>query len=201
MTEQAQKQPFWLTLGLPAPGAHIRLEEYTALPEVNFHVEWHEGVVIYPNWNEETMSPAPSLQHQRVVMHVIKVLLAQIPDGDVFTAPTDVWLSGKVVQPDVFWVAETSPCIPQEQYFVGGPDLVVEVLSLHNTENDRVTKFDLYEQNGVREYWIANPHEVYIEVYTLEGTTFRRLGAFKSGSSFSSPVLGSSISVKALFTG
>lgn len=50
MTEQAEKQPFWEELGLPAPNSRISREAYDALPEVNFHMEYIDGAVIYPNW-------------------------------------------------------------------------------------------------------------------------------------------------------
>ena len=199
MTKAAQRQPFWETLGLPAPGAQISFEEYHALPEVPFHMEWHDGIVIYPNWSEDTMTPAPVTRHQRIVMHTIKLLLAIIPDGDLLTAPTDLRLSGRTVQPDVFWVAAESACVDQDSYYEGPPDLIVEVLSPSNTENDRVTKFDLYEREGVREYWIVNPTEDYLEVYALEAGTYRRVGAFKPGMAFTSLVLGVSVPVADLF--
>lgn len=199
MTDSAQKQPFWETLGLPPPNSEISLAEYEALPDSTVHTEWHDGVVIYPNWHEETISPVPSLRHQAIVMAVIKLLLKVMPYGDLFTAPTDVRMGDRIVQPDVFWITQDSACVPQDQYFLGAPDLIVEVLSMGNTEHDRVTKFDLYETSGVREYWIVDPQEDYLEVYALDQQTFRRVGAFKSGQVFQSPVLNAQIPVKDIF--
>jgi Uma2 family endonuclease len=201
MTDQMEKQPFWEEMGLPAPGARIALEEYEALPETGFPIEWHDGLVIYPHWNEETMSPAPTLRHQYIVMRIIKLLLGTVPGGDVFTAPTAVRLSQQTVQPDVFWIADDSACVPQETHFLGGPDLIVEVLSPGNTENDRMTKYDLYERHGVGEYWIVDPVEAYIEVYTLADGRFRRAGAFKAGQVFQSPALGKAIPAASIFKG
>ena len=97
MSEQIQKQPFWEEMGLPAPGTRMSLDEYLALPETTIPMEYFDGAVVYPHWNEETMSPAPSLHHQTIVMQVIKLLLAATPGGKLFTAPTDVELSGKIV--------------------------------------------------------------------------------------------------------
>lgn len=34
---------------------------------------------------------------------------------------------------------------------------------------DRQTRYDLYEQAGVSEYWLVNPKERSIEVLVLEG--------------------------------
>ena len=199
MATPRTQPPFWEISGLPAPGAALSLAAYEALPETSVQMEWHAGIVRYPNWNEETMSPAPTLRHQQVVMRGIQLLLAHIPNGEVFTAPTDVRLGDRIVQPDVFWVAEGSACVPRTRFFAGGPDLIVEVLSASNTENDRVTKFDLYEAHGVREYWIVNPDEDYIEVYSLESHVYRRVGAFKPGQVFQSPLLEQAISVRDLF--
>ena len=201
MSEQIQKQPFWEELGLPAPGDRISRTDYDALPEVSFHMEWHDGVVVYPNWNEETMSPAPNMYHQTIVMQVIKLLLNTIPDGRLFTAPTDVILSGRTVQPDVFWVSDSGQAAIEKNALIGPPDLVIEVLSPSNTENDRVTKFDLYERNSVREYWIVQPLEDYLEVYVLDGGAFRRMGAFKPGQTFDSPVLGQPVELAQIFRG
>ena len=40
-------------------------------------------------------------------------------------------------------------------------------------DKDRVTKKDLYEQFGVREYWIVDPRNESIEVYQLENNRYR----------------------------
>ena len=189
MTEQAHKQPFWETEGLPEPDSYVSLEVYQALPEVSFHIEWHDGKVIYPNWNEAAMSPSPTSRHQILVVRLLAMLHQLDLGGDLLTAPMDLHLGGRIIQPDVFWAAEGGRCVDRDNHYDGPPDLVIEVLSPSNTENVRVTKFDIYEETGVREYWIANPQEDYLEVYTLNEGSYRRVGAFKYGETFTSPVL------------
>jgi Uma2 family endonuclease len=54
----------------------------------------------------------------------------------------------------------------------GAPDLVIEVLSPSTARNDRGRKKDLYEQSGVREYWIVNPSDMSIEQYILQDGKF-----------------------------
>lgn len=49
----------------------------------------------------------------------------------------------------------------------GAPDLVVEILSPRTAKNDRTKKLAIYEQYGVREYWIVHPEGRFIEVYKL----------------------------------
>ena len=51
----------------------------------------------------------------------------------------------------------------------GAPDLVIEILSPSSVRNDRLTKFNLYQRAGVREYWIVNPSEKSVQVFILEG--------------------------------
>lgn len=200
MTDQAEQRHFWEALGLPAPNSRISREAYDALPEVSFHMEYINGVVIYPNWNPHTMTPSPVMRHQKLVINLIMLLDELTTDGDLLTAPMDVQLGTKKVQPDVFWIAPGGACVPSadESYLIGAPDLIVEVLS-SNTQYDRVTKYDLYEQHGVREYWIANPNEDYLEVYALANGKFGRVGAYTATDSFTSPVLGRTVTAAAIF--
>ncbi len=55
----------------------------------------------------------------------------------------------------------------------GASDLVVEVLSPRTAKNDRGDKKDIYEQYGVREYWLAEPLARSVEVYVLQDGKFR----------------------------
>jgi len=49
----------------------------------------------------------------------------------------------------------------------GAPDMVVEILSPSTTQRDVVVKFQLYLRAGVREYWIVDPDNNTVQVYTL----------------------------------
>ena len=66
-------------------------------------------------------------------------------DNEVFT----------VVQPDIVMVCDPSKI--DEKGIIGAPDLVVEVLSPSNSRLMMSTKFDLYEEAGVKEYWVVYP--------------------------------------------
>jgi Uma2 family endonuclease len=50
---------------------------------------------------------------------------------------------------------------------VGAPDLVVEILSKQNDVRDLKDKFEVYEEFGVREYWIVNPINESVLIYVL----------------------------------
>ncbi|MEG0296776.1 MAG: Uma2 family endonuclease [Clostridium sp.] len=51
--------------------------------------------------------------------------------------------------------------------FLGVPQLIVEVLSPSNSDDDTITKKDLYEEYGVPEYWIISPMNKKIRVFSL----------------------------------
>ena len=69
-------------------------------------------------------------------------------------------------------------------YWHGAPDLIIEILSPGTTRQDRDTKYRLYEANGVREYWIVEAEELYIEVYHLHEGKYKRQGIFGLGETF-----------------
>ncbi len=197
MTDQVDV-PFWETMGLPAPDTHMTRLEFDTLPETTLHMEFHDGVVIYPNWSEATMSLAPSTKHQRLTLKSATVLEDLAPNGVVVIAPTDILLDGRKIQPDVFWIAAGGACVDRETHYEGPPDLVVEVLSPASVKHDRVTKFDLYERNGVSEYWIIDPLAEYLEAYTLREGKYVRVNQDANGD-FHSPALDKQVSIARIF--
>jgi Uma2 family endonuclease len=118
------------------------------------------------------MSPAPSSQHQHIVS-VLTALFFQFLKGTpctVFPAPFDVVLpigshEDTVVQPDVTVVCDRSKITTQG--CIGSPDLVVEVVSKSSVKHDLHEKFQVYEQAGIREYWIIHPTDKSLIIFVL----------------------------------
>jgi Uma2 family endonuclease len=129
------------------------VEEFWALPESMLHIEYIDGEII--------MAPTPTPPHQRIVGNIFLALadfVRQHGGGEVFVSPLDVILpSGDVVQPDVFFMKSEEAKRAVKDRVRGVPTLAVEVLSPGSIKHDKLTKRDLYEQNGVREYWIVDP--------------------------------------------
>jgi len=71
-----------------------------------------------------------------------------------------------VVQPDICVICD--PDKLDDAGCVGAPDLIVEVQSPSTLKRDLREKFDLYEQSGVREYWIVSPRDKGITVFILQ---------------------------------
>ncbi len=67
--------------------------------------------------------------------------------------------------------------------FLGVPQLVVEILSPGNADDDTIKKKEVYEKFGVPEYWIASPMSRKIYIYTLEDDRYKLSGEynFKEG--------------------
>lgn len=201
MVQSTQNFTFWERHGLPLPGTSLTPDGYDALPEVNIRVELVNGTVFYPDWEVGSMSPTPRSRHQTVVGNVFLLLHDAIPNGEVILSPMEVRLADDVrLQPDLFWIAEDGACENRDTHFAGAPDLTVEVLSPSSVRHDKTTKFLLYEQHAVREYWLVNPDREQVEVWSLRDNEFALVGTFGMGESFTSPVLDdTTVSVAAMF--
>ncbi len=81
-----------------------------------------------------------------------------------------------VVQPDICVVCDLAKL--DDRGCVGAPDWIVEILSPGNTARDTRIKFDLYEESGVREYWIVFPGVKTVAVYVLAGERYQLAGEY-----------------------
>ena len=116
------------------------------------------------------ISPAPMLNHNTIINNLLFVFNSYMRDkncGAVFGDNVDVHLpDGNVFRPDVSVVCDLS--IADRYGNINGvPDLVVEILSRSTQKHDRGVKMQVYERNGVKEYWIADQLNKSIEVYHL----------------------------------
>jgi Uma2 family endonuclease len=133
------------------------------------------------------MSPAPKTNHQIVSMNLSGTLFGLLRNKKckVFSAPTDVILpiankkretSTTVVQPDLFIICDLS--IIEESGIFGVPDLIVEILSPNTKKKDLQNKYDVYEEAGVKEYWIVMPEQKLVEVFVLENQKYKRIQTY-----------------------
>jgi len=139
------------------------------------------------------MSPAPSAEHQRLLKKIFRILDGFVEEkglGEVNLAPFDVILDDdNVVQPDLFFLSKEKQDRIIDQGLAGIPDLVVEILSPSSFYRDTVQKKDLYESFGVREYWIADPANKVIEVFTLTDRKYRLHGFLAQSGEITSALL------------
>jgi len=140
---------------------------------------------------------APNRKHQEVSMNLSRTLGGFLKGHKckVYAAPFDVRLSkdpdfkkiDSVIQPDISVICDPSKL--DDKGCFGAPDLIVEILSPSNSRVELQNKFELYEEFGVREYWIIHPVECSLLIYTLVGGKYQASRLFTSGDKIRSTVL------------
>ena len=123
------------------------------------------------------MSPAPAPIHQEICSNLNTAFNTYLKKKKckVYPAPFDVRLPDKdsskdsdittVIQPDLCVICDLSKI--DTRGCIGAPDLIIEVLLPGNSRKEVRLKFELYEEAGVKEYWIVYPIEQSIAVFIL----------------------------------
>jgi Uma2 family endonuclease len=134
------------------------------------------------------MSPSPGFRHQIVQAQLVR-RLGEFLDGKpcvAIPAPMDVKLSDRdVVQPDVLVVCDRKKI--KATHIEGAPTLVIEILSDSTEAHDRAVKMRLYATHGVPEVWLVRPSPSVIEVYQLDGKTYRLNATYTPPDTLKSP--------------
>lgn len=76
-----------------------------------------------------------------------------------------------------------------EKGCLGAPDLIVEILSPSNSQLELQNKYELYQEFGVKEYWIIHPVENTLQINLLIDGFYQPSWLFNSGQKVTSPVL------------
>ena len=149
--------------------------------------QFYERVELIKGWLHK-MSPAPRRLHQKIegILHVKLWLFFENRTCEVYQSPFDVRLiknKGQidqkidtVVQPDICVICDKSKL--DDAGCIGAPDLIVEILADSTAKKDYNEKFNLYEENEVKEYWIVNPATKTIEIFSLVENKYVSLGLF-----------------------
>ena len=127
------------------------------------------------------MSPAPGRSHQDISFS-ISLKLGNYLKGKAckaYYAPFDVRLSRNseddkaiytVLQPDICVICDLSKL--DDKGCIGAPDIVIEILSPGNNKKELRNKYDVYQETGVKEYWVIHPSERTFLKYTLDDNGF-----------------------------
>ncbi len=134
---------------------------------------------------------APNVKHQRISRRLVRLIDTFLHNQksicELFEAPFDVRLVKNTLEisnKDIYTVVQPDLCIicdPKkldEQGCLGAPDLIIEIVSHNNTKRDVKDKFALYEENGVREYWIVRPYDHTLEQFVLKEDKYQFYGIF-----------------------
>ena len=140
------------------------VEDYEKLPD-DKRYELIDGVLYE--------MAAPTATHQSILLELAvqfrKCILEHQANCRVMIAPLDVQLdqdNRTMVQPDILVICDRDKLTDKRLF--GAPDLAVEILSDSSRSRDCVLKLHKYKNAGVREYWIVDPDQRKVIVYSLE---------------------------------
>ena len=148
----------------------LTYDDLRAMPDDGQRYELIDGVLVVP--------AAPSLLHMNAIAHLwaafLPYLIEHLLLNNFGSAPVDVKFSDRrVLQPDFVFVSpERQHLLANRQYIDGTPDLVIEVLSPSNRSYDLEEKYRIYEEEGVREYWIVDPGAETLKIFLLQDGRF-----------------------------
>lgn len=124
------------------------------------------------------MSPAPARRHQDISFKLGVAIynFLQKTSCKAYMAPFDVRLTPlkrkarpdqvyTVVQPDICVICDLEKL--DDQGCVGAPDLIIEILSPGNSKKEMKEKYEVYQENSVREYWLVDSTERSVFIYLL----------------------------------
>ena len=121
------------------------------------------------------LQASPKGDHQWALAKLFGMFGQFFADGlcSPFAAPFDITIRRSddninVVQPDLMVICDFKENLGEDGCYHGVPTLLVEILSESTRRNDLLKKLNLYMHGGVKEYWIVDPKNKQISVYTFE---------------------------------
>lgn len=144
--------------------------------------QFKERVELFKGWLAKLA--APSTFHQTISGELHRQLANHFRKSGcrVFSAPFDVRLPDNlkstddktiytVVQPDLCVICDDAKI--DAKGCLGAPDWILEILSPGNNKAEIQSKFKLYEEAGVKEYWIVQPGDQTVTVFDLRGDQYQ----------------------------
>ena len=119
----------------------------------------------------------------------------------MFASPIDVFFDDyNNTQPDLLFTKKERSFIVTNNGVEGAPDLIIEILSPSTQRTDKREKYKLYKEFGVQEYWIVDPKNKSIDVFSLENNRYENLFVATDNETIQSQVLeGFSLEVSQIF--
>ncbi|HUG14157.1 MAG TPA: Uma2 family endonuclease [Thermomicrobiales bacterium] len=189
-----------LELLLRSPDASWDYARWERLPDDGNRYEVIDGVLY--------MSTSPSLFHEWIIKRLMRHVGDPLEDRGVafaFSSRAGLLMPGcDPAQPDFLVVRSERAEILSEGRVRGVPDLIAEVLSPGNAEQDMSVKRGTYARAGVPEYWIVRPSARDVPVYTqpdVSSGTYAHTAIVPSDGVLESPTLPVSFAVADLFAG
>jgi len=119
----------------------------------------------------------PARRHQQVSIYIASMLFNFLlgKPCKVYSAPFDVrFYKGSKADQDIYTVLQPDICVIcdetklDDKGCIGAPDIVIEILSPGNIKMELLYKYGIYEEFGVKEYWVVSPGDKTLLKYTLD---------------------------------
>lgn len=120
------------------------------------------------------MSLSPGYTHQRISQETARQLneVLDVCEQCQPVLPVDWKIADDtVVQPDNMVLCYK----PEGMYLTKAPSLIFEILSPSTSSKDRITKFNLYQEEGVGYYCIVDSETATAKVYVLREGRYQKL--------------------------
>jgi Uma2 family endonuclease len=145
----------------------LTVEEFLKLPEPKEgHLELHHG---------EVAEMPPPKRGRQIIQDRLQTLL-KMRFGDRYVVHME--MAFRPTPEHEVWVADVG-CVSRERhkatgnddYLMGAPDLVIEVLSPRNTVDEVLDRQDICLNNGAIAFWTVDPKRKTVMVTTADRTT------------------------------
>lgn len=159
-------------------GSLIKIKDKIPRTAMELYEILPEGLLCEVIENILYMTPAPHFFHQEISSELHFAIVGELKKNDsgkCVAAPIDVFLdSENAFQPDIVFIAKENLGIIKDGRIRGAPDLIIEILSPGSEKNDKIIKRNVYERNGVKEYFIVEPKTKEVITYYLKGKKFEK---------------------------
>ncbi|NSW90840.1 MAG: type II toxin-antitoxin system Phd/YefM family antitoxin [Firmicutes bacterium] len=199
------------------------IEKYFTVRENAVNYDYHRKTVsyeefmeIYENSNtrmefingEIFIMSSPNFFHQAILgdLHVLFKEYFKGKECRPIIAPFDVHFKKKdikdpdVMQPDLIVLCDLENNINEKGRYTGTPTLTLEILSPATRSIDMVYKLNTFMTSGVSEYWLVDPDNQMITIYTFANYQIDKVEVYKKDEIAKSEIFGGlSVEVKLLF--
>jgi len=144
----------------------LTVEQFAALPDDDLQHELDEGELI--------STPMPKSTHTKIACGTYDALKLALQGqaASVYFEPSCLLAPHTIREPDVaFFRMER---VDESGYFMGAPDIAVEVISPSDTARLVIRKVGQYLESGSEEVWVLYPEERQIHVHRKSGITVVR---------------------------
>ncbi len=170
------------TLDYHYGGKKVSYEEFMEINEKStLRMEFIDGKIY--------LMESPAIRHQEVLGRLYLTFIDYFRNKKckVLLTPVNVHFKKPdikepdVLQPDVLVDCDLENNITGEGCYMGTPTLIVEVLSDSTRNKDMIEKLNTYMLSGVKEYWIIDPKQENVMIYSFNNYAIDRYKLYARG--------------------